>query len=160
VELLEGEHDNLREALSRAIEHGERELGLRLCGAFWRFWLARGYLNEGRQWTEQALASKEPAAARVKALEGMGELTQRQGDTARARVAYEEMLELSRELGDKGKVATALNSLGTLAVGEGTWPGSSESPLGRHACGGRRRRRGKLSRLFCHPASGRCTNLT
>jgi predicted ATPase/DNA-binding SARP family transcriptional activator/DNA-binding CsgD family transcriptional regulator len=121
VELLEGEHDNLREALSRALERGEHELGLRFCGALWRFWLARGYLSEGRQWTVQALASYEPAAARVKALEGMGELTQRQGDTTRARAAYEEMLESSRELDDKGKVATALNSLGTLAVGEGNY---------------------------------------
>jgi len=121
VELLEGEHDNLREALSWVLERGEGELGLRLCGALWRFWLARGYLSEGGQWTEQALASNEPAAARVKALEGLGELTQRQGDTARARAAYEEMLESSRALDEKGKVATALNSLGTLAVGEGDY---------------------------------------
>jgi DNA-binding CsgD family transcriptional regulator/Tfp pilus assembly protein PilF len=121
VERLEGEHDNLREALSWALKHGESELGLRFCGALWRFWLARGYLSEGRQWTEQALAGNEPAAASVKALEGMGELTQHQGDTARARAAYEEMLESSRALDEKGKIATALNSLGTLAVGEGDY---------------------------------------
>jgi DNA-binding CsgD family transcriptional regulator/tetratricopeptide (TPR) repeat protein len=56
---------------------------------------------------------------RVKALEGMGWLTQGQGDTALAEATYEEMLELSQELEDKGHIATALNSLGTLAVAEG-----------------------------------------
>jgi DNA-binding CsgD family transcriptional regulator/tetratricopeptide (TPR) repeat protein len=55
----------------------------------------------------------------VKALEGMGWLTQGQGDTALAEATYEEMLELSQELNDKGNVATALNSLGTLAVARG-----------------------------------------
>jgi hypothetical protein len=49
----------------------------------------------------------------------MGWLTQRQGDTGRAEAAYEEMLKLSRELGDKGNIATALNSLGTLAAARG-----------------------------------------
>jgi non-specific serine/threonine protein kinase len=49
----------------------------------------------------------------------MGWLTQAQGDTERAEAAYAEMLELSRELGDEGNVATALNSLGTLALTRG-----------------------------------------
>ena len=49
----------------------------------------------------------------------MGWLTQYQGDAERARPTYEEMLGLSRELGDKGNVATALNSLGTVAAQQG-----------------------------------------
>ena len=40
-------------------------------------------------------------------------------DFGRAEATYKEMLELSRELGDKGNVATALNSLGTIAVQQG-----------------------------------------
>lgn len=50
MELLERERDNLREALSWALEHGERELELRFCRALWRFWLTRGYLSEGTNW--------------------------------------------------------------------------------------------------------------
>ena len=70
---------------------------------------------------ERVLAEGEPAAspARVKALEGMGWLTQYQGDFQRARATYEEMLRLSKELGDKGNIATALNSLGTVAAQQG-----------------------------------------
>src|SRR5215211_7750321 len=121
VERLEGEHDNIREALSWVLERGEGELALRLGAALWRFWHVRGYLSEGTRWMEQALAGGGPAPAqtRVKVLEGMGWLVQLLGDTERAEATYEEMLKLSRELGDKGNTATALNSLGTLALAQG-----------------------------------------
>jgi predicted ATPase/DNA-binding SARP family transcriptional activator/DNA-binding CsgD family transcriptional regulator len=121
VERLEEEHDNLREALSWALERGEADLGLRFGGALWRFWYTRGYLSEGIGWMERVLEGSEPTASpvRVKALEGMGWLTQFQADFGRAEATYEEMLEISRELGDKGNVATALNSLGTMAVQQG-----------------------------------------
>jgi predicted ATPase/DNA-binding SARP family transcriptional activator len=121
VERLEGEHDNMREALSWVLERGEADLGLRFGEALWRFWHLRGDLSEGIGWMEEGLAGSDSAASpvRVKALEGMGWLTQLQGDTERAEPTYEEMLELSRELGDKGNVATALNSLGTLALTRG-----------------------------------------
>ena len=59
------------------------------------------------------------SSTRVKAIEGLGWLTQRQGDTERAEATYDEMLELSRKLDDEANVATALNSLGTLAVQQG-----------------------------------------
>ena len=96
-------------------------MSLRFGAALGRFWQTRGYTSEGIWWIERVLAGGEPAAspARVKALEGVGWLTQFQGDFQRARATYEEMLELSSELGDKGNVATALNSLGTVAAQQG-----------------------------------------
>ncbi|HEX5699324.1 MAG TPA: tetratricopeptide repeat protein, partial [Rubrobacter sp.] len=121
VERLDREHDNFGVALLRALEHGEGELALRLGAALWRFWFARGYYGEGTTWLEQVLAAGDPKASstRVKAIEGLGWLTQRQGDTERAEATYAEMLELSRKLDDEANVATALNSLGTLAVQQG-----------------------------------------
>ena len=96
VERLEGEHDNLREALSWVLEQGEGEQALRLGATLWRFWHVRGYLSEGIIWMERVLAEGDPAASpvRVKALEGMGWLTQNQGDAERARATYEEMIRL------------------------------------------------------------------
>jgi predicted ATPase/DNA-binding SARP family transcriptional activator/DNA-binding CsgD family transcriptional regulator len=121
VERLEGEHDNIREALSWVLQREGGEHGLRFGGALWRFWHARGYISEGLGWLESILASSGPQVTppRVKALEGMGWFLQFQGDHELARATYEEMLKLSRELGDKGNVATALNSLGTVAAQQG-----------------------------------------
>jgi len=121
VERLEAEHDNMRATLSWVLERGKAELGMRLGAALWRFWHIRGYLSEGIRSMERVLASGAPeaSAVRVKALEGMGWLTQAQGDTVLAEATYEEMLELSRELDDKRNVATALNSLGALALAQG-----------------------------------------
>jgi predicted ATPase/DNA-binding CsgD family transcriptional regulator len=121
VERLEGEHDNLRETLSWALESEESELALRLGAALWRFWFARRYHSEGTKWLDQILACTDSTASptRVKVIEGTGLLAQRQGDVQRAEVIYQEMLELSLALGDKGNAATALNSLGTLAVTRG-----------------------------------------
>jgi len=73
---LEGEHDNLREALRWALADqagGARlptgpsdggaprgrtrlDAGLRLAGALWQFWRIQGYLSEGRTWLERLLA--------------------------------------------------------------------------------------------------------
>ena len=121
TERLEKEHDNLRAALSWVLDREGGEMGLRFGGALWRFWHNRGYLAEGVRWLEEVFAGGDEAATlvRVKALEGMGSLVQVQGDYERARAPYEAMLELSRELGDKGSIATALNSLGTMAVQQG-----------------------------------------
>ena len=56
LQVLEREHDNLRGALSWALERDDAELGLRLCVALWWFWFVRGYLSEGRRWLEAVLA--------------------------------------------------------------------------------------------------------
>ena len=90
-----------------ALPHDTREraaLGLRLAGALWRFWRARGYLGEGRAWLDAALAqaAERPDGAagapgallRAKALKGASVLARDQGDYRRATalgvVAYRE----------------------------------------------------------------------
>ncbi|HET9224124.1 MAG TPA: tetratricopeptide repeat protein, partial [Roseiflexaceae bacterium] len=114
---LECEHDNLRAALSWAIERQEAESAQRLVGALWRFWYTRGYLSEGRRWMEYALAlsGRVAAAVRAKALTGAGGLAHAQSDYAQAIALYEESLALRRELGDKRGIAIVLNNLGLLA---------------------------------------------
>jgi predicted ATPase/DNA-binding SARP family transcriptional activator/DNA-binding CsgD family transcriptional regulator len=117
---LATEHDNLRAALSWTLQREEGEVGLRFGAALWRFWHERGHLSEGGRWVERVLAGgPEATPARVRALEGMGWNLQYRGDLDRADETYSEMLDLSRELDDKGNVATALNSLAILAVTRG-----------------------------------------
>jgi predicted ATPase len=53
---LKREHDNVRAALSWAIQNLEVETGARLALALWWFWLEHGYLSDGRQWMEALLA--------------------------------------------------------------------------------------------------------
>ena len=120
LEQLEVEHDNLRKSLSWATEQ-QTEWGLRLGGALWRFWYARGHLSEGRRVLERALARSDAVAtpARVKALDGAGWLMYVQGDYLQAEDMFAEQLRLSRALHDDAGVARSLGNLGALALSRG-----------------------------------------
>jgi predicted ATPase/DNA-binding CsgD family transcriptional regulator len=116
---LEAEHDNFRAALSWALAEGkDAESGVRLAAALWPFWLARGYLSEGRGWLESAVSrgSSAPACARAKALTGAGWLANFQGEYGAAKALIEEGLALYRELGDKEGIALSIVMLGSVAV--------------------------------------------
>jgi predicted ATPase/class 3 adenylate cyclase/Tfp pilus assembly protein PilF len=99
LDRLVQEHDNMRTALSWAIEHGEAELALRIAGALRWFWFVEGYYGEGRKWLEEALIEDRgtSAQARAKALDGVGWLAHEQGDMDKAEAAAEEVLRLSNE---------------------------------------------------------------
>jgi predicted ATPase/DNA-binding SARP family transcriptional activator/DNA-binding CsgD family transcriptional regulator/Flp pilus assembly protein TadD len=122
LDRLETEHDNLRAALSWALER-EVDLGPRMAGALCRFWHTRGYLSEGRRYLEESVARSDAVSAsvRAKALDGLGWIAEPQGDFERARVAYEESLELYRSSNDKSGVANALGDLGSLALDSGDY---------------------------------------
>ncbi len=122
LDRLETEHDNLRAALSWALER-EIDLGPRMAGALCRFWHTRGYLSEGRRYLEEAVAKTEvvPATVRAKALDGLGWIAEPQGDYEQARVAYEESLELYRSSNDRRGVANTLGDLGSLALDRGDY---------------------------------------
>jgi predicted ATPase/class 3 adenylate cyclase len=96
LERLEAEHDNMRAALSWALERKEVELALRLGGALWWFWSVRDYYREGRRWLEAALAidGRGSPEVRAMALAGVGQLASEQGDFDRVQEACEEGLEL------------------------------------------------------------------
>lgn len=128
LQVLECEHDNLREALSLALEYGDAELGLRLCVALWWFWFVRGYLSEGRHWLELVLAkfgmsgvSDEQALLRAKVLNAAGVLAHDQGDYDQATIQHEQSLALVRALGRTGGIAASLNNLGLVARSQGDY---------------------------------------
>ena len=129
LDRLEREHDNMRAALSRALEFESAELALRLAGALQWFWNMGGYYGEGRSWLEAALAKEgwTSASARAKVLEGLGWLANQQGDLDRAEATAEEGLKLSAEVG-LGEVVAAdfQNVLGDAARHRGDYERAAE----------------------------------
>jgi predicted ATPase/DNA-binding SARP family transcriptional activator len=117
MDRLEIEHNNLRQALTTYHEHDEGEDELRLAAALWRFWWQRGFLHEGRQRLEQALAREADVAKEIRATahDGAGALAEAQGDLAAAAIHHEAALALRRELGDRRGEARALTDFGIIA---------------------------------------------
>jgi non-specific serine/threonine protein kinase len=126
VRRLEAEHENLRAALRWAADSGQPAAGLRLGGALWRFWFARGYLAEGRGWLAAAQAAADAApTVRAEALHGAGVLARSQGAYAEAAALLEASLAIRREHGDAAGVAAALYDLGRVAHRRGEYGHSS-----------------------------------
>jgi tetratricopeptide (TPR) repeat protein len=124
LERLETEHDNMRSALARSTATGgDGEAGLRLMSAISRFWLVRGYLEEGRGWLSRLLATTPGAqtTTRAKALNWAGILAWKQGDYPAAHALYEQSLTMRRELGDRRGVGAVLNNQGLLAYEQGDY---------------------------------------
>jgi predicted ATPase/transcriptional regulator with XRE-family HTH domain len=130
---LEREHDNLRAALSWAVQNLEAETGARLAIALWWFWIERSYLSDGRRWMEAFLAldgaggrrGEVPHAlpARTKAylLQVAGILAMAQGDHDHAAALHEEGLKVYREMGHKKGESASLRELGFVAYERGDY---------------------------------------
>jgi predicted ATPase/class 3 adenylate cyclase/Tfp pilus assembly protein PilF len=122
LERLEAEHDNMRAALSWALEEGgDAGLGLRLAGALSLGWLHRGHLSEARSWLEEGLmkGGAAPASVRAQALEMLSYVAITQDDLERHESVCEEALTLNRKLQDKAGIAQALDGLGWAAIMRG-----------------------------------------
>lgn len=119
LERLGAEHANFRAALSWTLDPEDAEeraqLGLRLAAALakGRFWAANG-LNEGIGWLEKGLerSSASPKSVRAKALDELGYLLVWRGDLEKAAALLEESFAISKELGDRTRIAGSLFQLG------------------------------------------------
>lgn len=111
------EYANFREVFRWASEVGDLTVGLRLAGALYRFWLARGHLTEARQWLEPALARSASVAPAIRgvALNAAGVLAGMQHDHVRAVSFFEESLEVWSRLDDHAGLANAHLNLGLVA---------------------------------------------
>ena len=123
---LEAEHDNLRAALQWVYANREVALAWQLVAGLWRFWLARGYISEGRAHLARALAlplagppDETLQRTRAQALMGAGTLAGVQADHPAMQAAYEESLVLWRALDDRQGIARALHNLAGVAAGQG-----------------------------------------
>jgi predicted ATPase/DNA-binding SARP family transcriptional activator len=114
---IEDEHDNLRAALAYALETGDASSALRLVVGVRRFWQIHGYLAEGRQSLESALAATQgtPSEPRANGFNMLGILAGEQGDFDAARVEFTAAAEEARAVGATRALSSALVNLGNLA---------------------------------------------
>ncbi|HYN87825.1 MAG TPA: tetratricopeptide repeat protein, partial [Ardenticatenaceae bacterium] len=119
LRLLNEEQDNIRAALRFSVEQDDPELGLKLVGALW-LWFLRRLLVEGRSWAEDLLAhpgAGERTAARASALFAAGHFAWLQGDVRTMRTRLDESVAIRRDLRDDAGLDRALPFLG-LAIGD------------------------------------------
>jgi len=118
LERLDAEHENLRAALAWNVQEAEPAVGqLRLALALSRFWLVRGYWEEGLTCLLRVAGSTVAlplAAERSKAFNSCGNLATPLGRYEDALKHYGQSLEIRRELGDERGIAVTLNNLGML----------------------------------------------
>ncbi len=117
LERLEREHDNLKAAFSWALgASGDAQTAARLCWALRDFIWVRGYHREGRQWAEATLEHELPDALRARALHLAAMTALIQGDYATAGEQWEEVVRLSKSVGDTLVEGHAVASMGLVEI--------------------------------------------
>lgn len=113
LDRLQLEHDNLRAALAWASGAGDGELALRLAAALWRFWVARGHMQEGRAQLEAlvAAAPQAPDPLRLRALNGLATLLQSEGRPRAALAVLQRGLRVAEQRGLTSAIAAILNNI-------------------------------------------------
>jgi predicted ATPase/class 3 adenylate cyclase len=127
INRIAAEHDNLRAALGWSLGGDAPGDGARLAGALWWFWFVRGFLSEGRDWLDRALAIPDlDEPSRAEAMLGAGALAWRQRDYEAADTQLAASLALYRSLDCPRGIARALHFLGRLAQFQGDyqWAGA------------------------------------
>lgn len=127
LDLLTGDQDNLRRAITYGLETGDATRAQRLTGALWRFWEMCGHLAEGRTWLAKALdlPGDSPPLVRGLAFKAAGNLARDQGDLSAARELHTRGMELFESAGYPAGVAIALNNLGNILLDEGDHEGAA-----------------------------------
>ncbi|MCA1702481.1 MAG: tetratricopeptide repeat protein, partial [Actinobacteria bacterium] len=135
LDRLEAEHFNLRAALEYS--RADAEVGLRLAGALWHFWEARGHVGEGLEWLERLLTGDSPVEDRVRARATLvaAWLALANAETDRAANLCSEAMRLYGSLGDRSGIALSTHLMGWLAQYRGAYGEASkwlEEALAEH----------------------------
>ena len=116
--VLDREERNLRAALDWSVAHDAPTHGLRIMGATWPWFEARGRLREALSTVTRLLEHPSPTdpLVRIAALAAAGGSAYWMRDIAGARAAYEERLALAQESGDQILTADAHYDLGFIGM--------------------------------------------
>jgi predicted ATPase/class 3 adenylate cyclase len=104
-ERIDTELDNLRQAMTWAIEGGEPALALEIAGGFWRFWWFKARWSEGVSWLERGVEAAGPTAPRhlrAQGLLGLGTLIISTDRHAESIPMLKEAGELYEQLDEEG----------------------------------------------------------
>ncbi|GHO97270.1 hypothetical protein KSF_073180 [Reticulibacter mediterranei] len=123
LEQLRAEQENLRAALAWSLSsQGELEVGMRIAGVLYWFWLHEGIWSEGRSWLEKLLAG-EPhyveSIPLVRAIHGLSILVWVQGERHLAEHLAREAVALARRGGDNTLLASTLRLLVQIELSQG-----------------------------------------
>jgi predicted ATPase/class 3 adenylate cyclase len=117
-ERLDAEGDNFRAALTWPAQEPDVQISqLRLALALRRFWLVRGYWEEGLKFLLRAISTEAAAqfvVERALAFNSCGNLACQLGRYEEATQHYEQSLAFRRQLGDERGIAATLNNLGNV----------------------------------------------
>ncbi len=119
LEKVEAELDNYRAALKWCARTGDAGTGLSLCNALWRFWVIRGFMQEGVEQLKRQLELPESSALilpRARALNALGTLLHEVSDFKGANEHLTKAIELFRQADDSEGLALTLNNLGWVAA--------------------------------------------
>jgi non-specific serine/threonine protein kinase len=120
---LDAELDNVRAALTSALDHEDGATALRLAVIVVDYWGWRGSMLEGRRWLERALdgGGEAPTAVRALALTWLGRFAMELGDHAAATHALDQALVLQHEIENQAGIADVLATLGWSALYQGRY---------------------------------------
>lgn len=118
---LNSELDNIRVALARSADGGDRARGLWTAGLLQGFWWAARHATEGRKWLATLLAGPESSErgarrARLRGLIALASLACLQGDLEAAEPPLGAALRLAGELNEDVELARCLCWLGRIAI--------------------------------------------
>jgi predicted ATPase/class 3 adenylate cyclase len=120
---LEQEQQNLEAALQWYTAQKQTELGLRLAGALWPFWLMHGHLQQHYVSLTKLLNASDVSTVsipvRARAFEGASRLALRLNKSEHAAAYAEEMLQLGQALDDKEIISSAYIMQADIAMRQG-----------------------------------------
>ncbi len=115
---MRGEHGNLRTALDYCLTRpGEAQAGSAIATSLRSYWIAGGFLHEGRRWFDRLLAADAlPTAVRAQGLSVNARLAVLQSDFALATSMVEESRELAIRFDDRTILARVAYVAGLAAL--------------------------------------------
>ena len=116
--VIQQEMDNCRAALRWLHAAGDAEFAQRLANELARFWIDLGFISEGREWMERAIAMTGPVppVVRAESLYWAAGFANLQDAQSRATMLGEEALALARSDGNRLGEAMALTELASAAA--------------------------------------------